>query len=93
MTKQITFNPYPTPGCSAKYCQLGPNKYPTTYEFLHYVAVTECGLGFAATDKVKEIKDDKTRIIRSETYTEAIQKHVAFGGLDENSVFDCWVDL
>ena len=32
-------------------------------------------------DKVKEIKDDKTRIIRSETYTEAIQKHVAFGGL------------
>ena len=93
MTKQITFNPYPSPGCSAKYCQLGPNKYPTTYEFLHYVAVTECGLGFAATDKVKEIKDDKTRIIRSETYKEAIQKHVAFGGLDENSVFDCWVDL
>ena len=31
MTKQITFNPYPSPGCSAKYCQLGPNKYPTTY--------------------------------------------------------------
>ena len=43
--------------------------------------------------KVKEIKDDKTRIIRSETYAEAIQKHVAFGGLDENSIFDCWVDL
>ena len=93
MTKQITFNPYPSPGCSAKYCQLGPNKYPTTYEFLHYVAVTECGLGFATTDKVKEIKDDKTRIVRDETYAEAIQKHVAFGGLDENSIFDSWIDL
>lgn len=93
VTKQITFNPYPTSGCTAKYCQLPPNKYPTTYEFLHYVAVTECGLGFAATDKVKEIKDDKVRLIRNESYMEAIPKHVAFGGLDENSVFDCWVDL
>lgn len=93
ITKQITFNPYPDNGCPAKYCNLGPNNHPTTYEFLHYVAVTECGLGFAATDKVKEIKDDKTRIIRNETYKDAIQKHVAFGGLDENSVFDCWIDL
>ena len=93
MTKQITFNPFPTPGCNAKYCKLGPNKYPTTYEFLHYIAVSECGLGFAATDNVKEIKDDKTRLLRNETYYDAIQKHVAFGGLDENSVFDCWIDL
>lgn len=93
ITKQITFNPYPSLGCTCKYCQLPPNKYPTTYEFLHYIAVAECGLGFATTDKVKEIKDDKTRIIRGETYTEAIQKHVAFGGLDENSVFDAWIDL
>lgn len=93
MTKQITFNPWPTSGCSAKYCGLGSNKHPTTYEFLHYVAVTECGLGFAATDHVKEIKDDKTRLVRNETLAEAIQKHVAFGGIDKDSVFDCWIDL
>lgn len=92
-TKQITFNPYPSPGCSGKYCQLGPNKYPTTFEFLHYVAVTECGLGFATTDKVKEIKDDKTRLVRNEKYVDAMQKHIAFGGLDADSVFDGWIDL
>lgn len=92
-TKQITFNPYPNVGCAAKYCSLGPNKHPTTYEFLHYLAVSECGLGFAATDNVKEIKDDKTRLVRNETFAEAIQKHVAFGGLDKDSVFDCWIDL
>lgn len=91
MTKQIMFNM--NGGCKEKYCQLRSNKHPTTYEFLHYIAVTECGLGFAATDKVKEIKDDKTRLLRNETYYDAIQKHVAFGGLDENSVFDCWIDL
>lgn len=92
-TKQITFNPFPSSGCPAKYCQLGPNKYPTTFEFLHYVAVTECGLGFATTDKVKEIKDDKTRIVRNEKYVDAMQKHIAFGGLDADSVFDGWIDL
>lgn len=69
------------------------NKTPTTYEFLEEIAVNECGLGFAATDNVKDINDEKTRLIRNESYKEAIPKHVAFGGLGKDSVFDCWIDL
>ncbi len=88
LSKQIAF-----PGCSSKYCQLKENNHPTTYEFLHEVAINELGLGLAATDQVKEIKDDKVRLLHSEKLYDAIQKHVRFGGVDKDSIFDCWVDL
>lgn len=88
MTKQVVF-----PGCPAEKCQLPQNNKPTTFEFLHTAAVEDLGLGLAATKQVKEIKDNKTRILHAESYFDAIQKHVAFGGLDEESIFDCWIDL
>lgn len=95
VTKQITFNPYGpgNPGCQSTYCMLPENDHPTTFEFLHYIAVTELGLGYATTDGVKEIKDDKTRLLMNENYAQAIQKHTAFGGLDKDSIFDSWIDL
>lgn len=95
MTKQITFNPYGpgNPGCQSTYCMLPENDHPTTFEFLHYIAVTELKLGYATTDGVKEIKDDKTRLLMNENYAQAIQKHTAFGGLNKDSIFDSWIDL
>lgn len=89
--KQIKFY-HPSPGCSAKECKLGPNDHPTTYELLHVLAL-EAGLGFAATQQTKEIKDDRYRLAQAEKYKDIIQKHIKFGGLDENSIFDAWVDL
>lgn len=94
LTKQIIFPESGDPkGCQAKYCKLPLNMHPTTYEFLHEIAVTELGLGFAATDQVKEIKDDKVRLLHGEKLYDAIQKHVRYGGLDKDSIFDCWIDL
>jgi len=92
MCKQIQFNEPPV-GCPAEHCQLGPNPHPTTYEFLHWAAVTDLGLGLAASKEVKEISDDKFRFLHNESYYDAIQKHVAYGGKDADSVFDCWIDL
>lgn len=91
-TKQVTFNPVPV-GCSAPYCGLGPNKHPTTYELLHVAAVTDCGLGLAASKQVKEISDDRFRFLHHESWFDAIQKHVQFGGKDADSIFDSWIDL
>lgn len=91
-TKQVTFNPAPSNGCQAKYCSLGPNEHPTTFEFLHVLAL-ECGLGFAATDQVKEISDDKYRFITNQKYRDVMEQHLKFGGIDEESIFDGWVDL
>lgn len=89
--KQIYFNP--GTGCSTEQCQLPENPHPTTYEFLHYAAITDLGLGLAATKQVKEIKDDRFRMLHDESYYDAIPKHVKYGGTDENSIFDCWIDL
>ena len=82
---------WPKGGCQGKQCGLGPNFSPTTYEFLHVIA-DQCGLGFSATQQTKEIKDDRYRILKREKYKEAAQKATSCGGLDENSIFDSWID-
>ena len=89
--KQVKFH-HPSNGCQAKKCKLGPNDKPTTYEFLHVIA-EETGLGFAATQQTKEIADTRYRLMSSETYRQAIQKHMRFSGLDEDSMLDCWIDF
>lgn len=86
-TEQIIF-----PGCQDEFCGLDQNDSPTTYEFLHEIAI-RCGLGYATTDEVKEISDNKYRFITNQTYKTAIEKHVNFAGLDEYSIFDWWIDL
>lgn len=79
-------------GCTAKYCQTPKTKHPTTWKLLHDIALN-LGLGYATTDHVKEIKDYKARLTHNETIEDTIKKHVAFGGLDKDSIFDCWIDL
>lgn len=88
--EQITFHE-PT-GCQSKWCKLPYTDKPTTYKLLHYIAHA-CGLGFAATQQTKEIKDYNYRLIHSQKFIDVIRQHTAFGGLDENSIFDSWIDL
>lgn len=89
--KQEVFH-WPTPGCTASpWCCLPPNFHPTTYEFLHVIA-ENCGLGFSATQKCRSIKDDRYRILKKQKYKDLAQEHAACGGLDENSLFDTWID-
>ena len=103
-TQQLVFH-WPSPGCTADHvsgisdvnnnitdCPLPPNKHPNTYELLHVIA-EETGLGFAATDMCASVRDDKHRMLRNENYKTAIQKHVRFGGTDEDNIFDSWIDL
>jgi hypothetical protein len=89
--KQVKFH-HPSEGCKEKWCQLAANDAPSTYEFFHVIA-EETGLGLAATQHVKEISDNRYRILSSQTYREAIKQHLEFSGLDETSMFDAWVDL
>ena len=102
-TKEIIY-----PGCSNKIenrisgnseklegdisCIAEENKQPSTWEYLHVIA-KECGLGFMSTDQCKEIRDCMPRIMSNQSYPDFIEKHIAFSGLDEDSIFDCWIDL
>lgn len=79
-------------GCTAKYCQTPKTPHPTTWKLLHDIAIS-LGLGYATTDHVKEIKDYKARLTHNETIEDTIEKHVGFGGLDNKSIFDSWIDL
>ncbi|MCH5166932.1 MAG: hypothetical protein J1F35_03480 [Erysipelotrichales bacterium] len=79
-------------GCQCEWCKLPEDPNPTTYEYLHELAI-KAGLGFATTDQVKEIADHKLRFLVNQTYKEAMEQHIKFGGLDENSIFDGWIDL
>ena len=83
--KQIVF-----PGCTK--CNMQEKRQPTTWEYLHKIAL-ETGLGFASTQNCKDIDDRLPRIIQSRRYHEFIMDQIRFGGLDENSIFDVWVDL
>lgn len=74
----------------AKFAQIG-DKALTTYEFLKKIA-KDCKLGFATTEKCSTVKDERWRQIYSQNYKEYIEDQIAFGGLDEYSVFDAWVD-
>ena len=82
---------YPGSGCQAEHCKLPANMSPTTYEFLHVIA-EKAGLGFSASQKCRSIKDDRYRILKKEKYKDAAQEHTACGGLDEESIFDSWID-
>lgn len=73
-----------------KYSQVG-DKELTTYEFLEEIA-KELKLGFATSDKCKDIDDKRWRQIYSKTYKEFIQQELSYGGVDEESIFDAWID-
>lgn len=82
----------PGAGCQGEWCNLPENNTPTTYEFLHELCA-KSGLGFATTDKVKEISDNRQRFITNQNYKTAMEQHLKFAGIDENSIFDGWIDL
>jgi len=63
----------------------------STYDCLSEIA-KDCKLGFAATEGCKDIEDKRWRQIYSQTYVDFIKQQISFGGLDENSVFQAWID-
>ena len=71
--------------------QIGKGKL-NTYNMLSEIA-KENKLGFAATKKCEDIKDDRYRLIRSKTYIDFIKEQLSFSGLDEESIFDAWIDI
>ena len=73
-------------------CNPDQNTRPNTWEMLHIIA-NECQLGFCSTDKCQDIQDRLPRLIYSESYSNFILDQLDFSGLDENSVFDVWVDI
>lgn len=77
-------------GCTS--CKTSETYELNTFEYLHDIAL-DCGLGFAATDKCKEIEDRLPRLMISQNYEDFIKQQIEFGGLDENSIFDCWIDF
>lgn len=71
--------------------QIGNGKL-NTYNMLSEIA-KENKLGFAATKKCEEINDEQYRLIRSKTYIDYIKEQLSFSGLDEESIFDAWIDI
>lgn len=68
------------------------NNKPNTWEYLSAIA-KECGLGFSSTKECEDIEDRLPRLVTSRTYLDFINDQIQFGGLDENSIFDVWLDL
>ena len=62
-----------------------------TYEMLYKIA-SNCGLGFAATDKTEEIEDRLYRNIFTQRYVDYIKDQIESSGVDENSILDAWID-
>ena len=73
-------------------CNPSQNKQPNTWELLHIIA-NECKLGFSSTDECQTIKDNLPRLIYNKNYEDFIEEQMLFSGVDEDSIFDAWVDL
>ena len=64
----------------------------TTYEFCEKISKL-LQLGFAATEKCKDISDSRYRQIYSQRIGDFIEEQIDIGGLDEDSIFDAWIDI
>ena len=73
-----------------KNLQLGKEPL-NTYEYLQEIA-KECKLGFAATNNCKDVDDKEWRQLYSQTFIQYIDNEIEHGGVDENSIFDTWID-
>jgi hypothetical protein len=62
-----------------------------TYDFCYKVA-KNLQLGFACTDHCEDIVDKRWRQMYSQSIGQFLQEQIAIGGLDEDSIFDCWID-
>lgn len=67
--------------------------YPcsNTYNFFKRVAQAT-KLGFAISNNVKDIDDLHYRVFGGKNLKQAMDEQIQFAGLDENSIFDYWVD-
>lgn len=79
-------------GCIPKRCCQAPNRICNFWELLHVIA-SYSKLGFGSTNKCKDINDRLPRNIRNQHWDEYIQEQLSFAGVDEDSIFDAWVDL
>ena len=79
-------------GCSSDKCSTSQDNKPTTFELFHDIAAS-LGLGYQTTEQVKEIQDHLPRNTQNLKLWEFMKKQISFGGLDENSLFDMWIDL
>lgn len=79
-------------GCIPKRCCQAPNRICNFWELLHVIA-SYSQLGFGSTNKCKEINDRLPRNVRNQHWDEYIQEQLEFSGIDEDSIFDAWVDL
>lgn len=75
-------------------CKQPQQKQPNSWEMLHYIA-DECKLGFASTDKCKEISDRYWRLLHTYPSLEnALLKEKEYAGIDEEqAIFDWWIDF
>lgn len=73
-------------------CNPAPQIHPNTWEYLHEIALLT-GLGFASTHQCREIDDRLPRRLQNMTYREFIERQLLMSGVDENSMFDVWIDL
>lgn len=73
-------------------CGQGGNINANTWEMLHEIA-SQIGLGFASTQKCKEINDRLIRNICSQRYGDFITQQLEHSGLTESNIFDAWIDL
>ena len=73
-------------------CNSSKQIKPNFWEMCHEICL-KTGLGFATTDQVKNIEDRLPRVIYNLNFREYILSQLYLSGLDENSVFDCWIDL
>ena len=63
-----------------------------TFNMLKEIA-TEVKLGFAASPKCEDIQDNRYRLCQSQKYPEFIKEQISYAGVDEDSIFDVWVDI
>ena len=74
------------------HCNPPEQKRPNTWELLHIIA-QECELGFCSTDHCQEIEDRLPRLVYNKSYDDFLEEQLEFSGLDEDSIFDAWIDL
>lgn len=77
-------------GCSQ--CKAEKSNQLSTWELLHTIS-NLTGFGFAATDKCKDIDDRLPRIMFSQNYLDFLTQVKDYAGVDDNSIFDYWIDL
>lgn len=74
----------------AKCAQIGSGPL-STFDLCSEIA-KESGLGFAVTDNCQTISDARWRQVYSQKISDYTEEQLKIGGLDENSIFDAWID-